>query len=371
MTDARTTIPSKIYVGIGNRTHGVPPQAMVTAWGTDHAARGRMSTIDSSNVTTATLDNQPLSGFRIGDYFYKEEISIEDPRGFGVYVKTEDILQLLKETQVVNGLITTACVWARCNGNNVLLARDSERYHQAVTVTEIANSKLPWREARVGNWVTLSNGVQGIYLGRYAFLTFHNTGYVDPSDVYSNRLRADQTVRVAVFDPKGTRSHSSQLHLSSSPKLARIDQQTEMDPREAERQLNQLLEDPTCKQIASTWEYQRVMAASKPADFTTLRLEARPLASVDLNDPHCTARLLIELNNGRLGIASSMNRNYHTNVYHINPSALAENRLVFEVDHPTRNPRPVTSVVNLTQVSKFSRLVISVDTSLGNTLQLS
>lgn len=368
MTQTRMIIPEKIYVGIPKRVTGVLPLASLTAWGDDHAAKGRIQTVDSVTVDARAVANTPLHGYRLTSTNYKDEVIIEDPRGFGVYIKMQHLLDLLRETSTVDGMITGACVWARTNGQNTLLLLNSERYHRAIAMTELANSKLSWRTAKIGNRVSLSNGVKGIFLGKYAFLTFQNSGWVDQQKPLANRLRADNEVKFVLLDDRPTRHYNSQLYITNSPVLARIDNQEGIDPAQAELLINKYLHTPACHQVSTHWDYQKLMAVSRANDLQNVRLR---VASTDF-DPHSAthSRLLIDLPDGELGLVGNITRNQQASVFRINRQALSENKIVIEVANHLRTLHPITTSIDLSTVANFSKLLISVETSLGNVIEV-
>lgn len=240
MTDDRILIPEKIYVGMPRKNWSrAVPNVSMTAWGSDSGGKSRMQTVDKNSISCLTFDNVSLHGFTVLGSNSGDEWCIQDPRGFSTLVPGGNFAEVIKHSTIVNGVITEPCVWGRSNGNNVLLNTTSEVYQLSLLATQVSNSKETWRAAKPGNRVTLTNGLQGIYLGKFYSLV--------SNVLYMNSFSyTDQCRHVIVKDQNGhhwRRHKREEIYWLGSPKLARIDQRDEITPAEAEQQLNLLLQD--------------------------------------------------------------------------------------------------------------------------------
>lgn len=372
----RLIIPEKIYAGIHSRATGSSPMASVTAWGTDSAARGRISTVDSNSKDAVILNNEPMVGFSVEGSMWKDEIRVRDPRGFCVNLKSDGVISLLKESTLVNGMIVEPCVYARSNGNNVLLNTQSATYRHSVLITEIANSKASWKNARLGNRVTLTNGVQGIYLGRYFSVTQMGGGWVDRGSPDQNRISLEASNRFVILQDQNVKSYKpmidKRLVLHGSAKLARIDSKDEISAADAESHLNHLLHDVTCE-VQDNWRDNIVAAVTKQTDFDSLRVSVVDvdIEGSDLESLLCQRKIVIDLPGGGLGVIGNLGRNNHAVVYEIDQNHLANNRLVYRYSRDSRfGISAVSHTVSVAGIVNWRCLQLEIATALGNTLKI-
>lgn len=369
----RIIIPEKIYAGVHGRATGSSPLASVTAWGTDTAAKNRMGTVDSNSKDALALDNRATVGFSIESCAWKDEIRVKDPRGFAVNLKSDSVIALLRECTVVNGMIVEPLVYARSNGNNLLLNVQSQRYRQAQLITQIANSKETWKNARFGNRVTLTNGVQGIYLGRYHSVLQETGGWVDYKAPEANRFKIDSSPKYVILQDENVRHYkrhiNKQLVLHGSAKLARIDSRDEFSAQEAEIKMNELLHDHTCE-IERGWSMGIVAALRKVSDFDSLKIA---VVDIDIEEDIETVvdrrKVVISLPYGGIGLVSSLGRNNMATVYEIDQTHLANNRFVYVYKQDTRGSvSAVSRHLPIANITDFKCLQIEFATSLGNKL---
>ena len=243
MTQDRILVPEKLYAGTrpGRLGH-------ITAWGTDSGAKGRIQTLNGyvgGEENARIMDNVPLYGFEIVSAGSRDEWVVQDPRGLKVSVKSDVISRLLRSCTIVNGAIQHACVWARSNGQNVLLNTETDTYTEAVRATQVSNLRANWKNAKIGDTVTMQTGVQGIYLGRYNKFRKTYCRYSDGNTVTDNVLKQDAPVYVILKDMNMANGNKTRcLMLIQTPRLAQIDAGAAIDPKEAEQQVNSYLTDP-------------------------------------------------------------------------------------------------------------------------------
>jgi hypothetical protein len=154
-------------------------------------------------------------------------------------------LELIQNSTIVQGEILEPCVWARRPNHNVLLNVESEDYKWAVIQTQVANSKESWKNAKLGNRVTLTNGLQGVYLGKYHRVVYspyylQNKVFSVPSENSVYAILQDTNVK---YWKSGV---DKLLYFGGSMKLARIDSKDEISATHAEQLINQLLPDVSC-----------------------------------------------------------------------------------------------------------------------------
>jgi hypothetical protein len=270
MAEVRTIIPEKLYVGLGHQSRTSHPLAALTAWGTDAASKNRMQTVQSHSKQTWCMDNSPQWGIRIAGASYKDELFIQDPRGFSVSVGTANVLWLMKTCTVVDGVIQAPCVWARVSGRNILLVVGSQAHDLAIIQTRVANSKVSIKQVRLGDWITLQNGTQGVYMGKFHTLMFDTTMGWRSNQAMENRLSVDGATKTVLWQPNVKRAwmpkHYQTLMFLSNPTVA---EHTPHDhvytDVQAELKVNELLNDATCDVSRNLrgYNYGRVLYATR------------------------------------------------------------------------------------------------------------
>lgn len=286
-------LPTKLYVGVLNRTDRLP-LGYVTPYGTDTAAKGRINTIDSwvarnsrasgYKLPTSIVENEPLHGFRISACSQggagSDTWRVEDPRGFELEVSGVNILNLLKTTTIQNSEILESCVWARNGSVNVLLSTESTEYVLAKSNTIAANNKASWRDVKPGNRIVLQNNLRGIFLGKMWLITYglyrsqhqeigNNDLLVSPKAVY---VIFDDTIR-----KNKNSSFTNSLHLIATPKLSSIEDTDTIDIKDSEILANEKLHDSGC-QVHSNSYYRAVALTADRLDLTqNIKINEVPL----------------------------------------------------------------------------------------------
>lgn len=290
MTDTRWIIPEKLFMGFSRNVRGHAPVAAFTGAGTDSGAKSRMQTVTSNSSQTWTLDNTPQWGIRVGKSSWRDEIYMEDPRGFSVSVRSDHVLQLMRECVVINGVVQAACVWARTNGQNMLLVVGSDTHDLAQIQTRLAHSKVPLKQVKLGDWITLQNGTQGVYLGKYHKVTFDHGTWVNSDS--KNKLQVDVTARMAIWQPTMKKSwnpqHTQCVMFLTNPVIAAHEPgDTTLADTEAELKLQEILQDASCLVQRTTRSYtseQVVLAARKMPLMHELVISKIPVAYAHVED---------------------------------------------------------------------------------------
>jgi len=308
MTEERILIPEKIYVGMPRKNYGRPvPNVSMTAWGSDSSGKSRMQTVDNNTISSLTLDNTSLHGFMMSGNNRGDEWCIQDPRGFSTLVPAGNFSEVIKHSTIVNGVIAEPCVWGRSTGNNVLLNTTSNLYQLALLATQVSNSKETWRAAKPGNRVTLTNGLQGIYLGKFYSLTSN----VLRSQSTQNFVASEKSHHVIV-NHQNVQQHwrkriTNEIHWMGSPKLARIDQRDEITPAEAEQQLNLWLQDDYQTYQAGFISF---MASSSKFDhMPTIVVEPHEKGTDLIAYSYAEHATFVEITSDRVGVLEFQQRN--------------------------------------------------------------
>lgn len=369
--DQRIIIPEKVYVGVHPRNNGSYPYALVTAWGTDSAARNRMLTVDSNSKDAVAIPNTPTVGFVVDSTAWKDEIKIRDPRGFLVGIRSDHVIQLMRNSTMINGMIVEPCVYARSNGQNVLLNTRSDVYRHSQLMTEIALSKDSWKNAKPGNRVTLTNGVQGVYLGKYHSVNLDTSAWVDQSRPAANKLTCEATAKFVILRDQNVRHYSKMINkelvFHGSAKLARIDSKHSVSPQEAEALLNSLLNDNTCV-VEHSWRRSVLFAVSKASDFDNLTISVEQCDEIDLEQAINNHRVVVDLPNGELALVMNLNRNKTVLTHELSSAGLEQNQLFFNSRRDRHSVISVNHTVDANSLKNLKRLRFQINSVLGNNL---
>ena len=154
------------------------PLAFLVPYEDNAAGKKRMDSVDSwmTNSWHSTsmdprpgliVDNKPMKGFKIVGFASRwstdnKTARISDPRGFELEIYIPNLVALIQDTTIVNGVIQDQLIWAREGANNALISIHSEDY------------KTAWFEGDVldpvaGDIVRDSKGITYQYLGKLAF----------------------------------------------------------------------------------------------------------------------------------------------------------------------------------------------------------
>ena len=181
--------PKQHYIGIIGRASDVLPLGFMTEDGTDKAAQKRKTTVDSwtsgnsrgdkSIRVARTYDNIPLIGFRLTKSIRRDSSwgsgnvkwRIEDPRGFELEITSPNMARIIDTCVIDKGEILEECIWARLKGDNILVPVSSDLYIAATRNDERMTSKVKPSEVERGDRVTLHNGDEGVYLGKFECMT--------------------------------------------------------------------------------------------------------------------------------------------------------------------------------------------------------
>lgn len=283
MTDVRTLIPEKIFVGLRDHATHEYPGGHITSWGTDTGSINRMKTVTGFSSKTWEMDNDPQPGFCLLGPSYKDEIWVADPRGFSVSVKSFTLLNLFRECVVVNGMIQAPCVWSRTSaGAMQLLAVGSESHKVAVIQTRLAHSKVAVKNVQLGDWITLPNGTQGVYLGKYHRVQVRTGTYTR-----EEKMCVDDTARLVLWNPQIKRNYQdktqSLLFTSSGVIAAHEKHQDVFTPAQAEQRVNELIRDKTCDVISNSrndYNHHTIMATKKAIQLKDIEIKPEPIQCV-------------------------------------------------------------------------------------------
>jgi hypothetical protein len=376
MKDQRWTIPEQLFVGFSRKVRGHAPLAAFTGAGTDSGAKSRMQTVTNNSTQTWTLDNAPQWGITLGRNSWRDEVFMEDPRGFSVSVRMDHVLQLLKECIMVDGVIQAPCVWARTNGQNMLLVVGSETHQLAQTQTRLANTKVSVKHVKLGDWVTLQNGVQGVYLGKYHRVLFDDSPWYNRKP--ENKLKVDETARMVIHQPQYKKISNPHIQacvmfLSTAQIAEHQSHNRTYTDTEAELYLHELMHSGSCDVQRTTRGYysERVLFATrKLPELNHIRITPEPVTYAHADEVGALMhKVFYKDTQDKWFMWGNQNRGNVVSMYDIDPVALAQTEIRFITQlqngyHQARSQHmPVSQA--LTDLHVFTA---SYTTALGNHL---
>jgi hypothetical protein len=305
---------------------------------------------------------------------------IVDPRGFELEITSSNLSMLLADTTLEKGEILDKCVWAREGGQNLLLTVESEEYIEAVRMTQISNSTASWKDVKLGNTITLQNGITGRYLGKMHIIQDH---YRDQSKQIDNLVETPGKLVHVIICPKTDMTHpaglTSEMHFIGSPKLSSVQSGNEINVAEAEVIANDALRDPTCGICRNGYRDVLLMAANPIKDlswrFSIVDADPSDPWNRSYYDDICFARM-------KDGAIGSIRRSGSDNMITLLNEQALSNGIYDHVVSQAANTRhsyyygrhngpswgAVTKEVDPADVVSYHHLRIELDTKAGNTV---
>jgi hypothetical protein len=168
-------ISKQIYVGWDSAAlkHDSLYEAEVIPLGESPQEKKKLNQFVLKNNTLYEHDNVPLPGFTLYDVNKKNWGSpdstwvVIDPRGFLVRITQDNMAMILKVSGITEGLIQQQCIWAREDSATALslVPISSKLYAEAVSNTELLETKVDIKDVKIGDTVLLQNKLKGTYLG--------------------------------------------------------------------------------------------------------------------------------------------------------------------------------------------------------------
>lgn len=141
--------------------------------------------IFASNSQPQIIKNEITSGFRI---LSKKTAHVISPDNFILQISQNNVNYLIQHCTIVNGTITTPCIWGEHNNEMFLLSTTSPHYTKAIAYTNKLKTKVDIDDVAVGDVVDLinesifENNQICTYVGKYwfAFLKINRTDPTQP-----------------------------------------------------------------------------------------------------------------------------------------------------------------------------------------------
>lgn len=167
-------ISRQIYAAVdAKQTKYDLPEAEILPGGNTANEKKKLDKITTKFGLVTEHENVPLPGFTLYKSDRKKWGSLDqtwlviDPRGFLARITSENLEKILHVTGITEGLIQEKCVWAREDSQTklTLIPVTSTNFQEAVSNTELLESKISIKEVNIGDKVIMQNGLSGTYYG--------------------------------------------------------------------------------------------------------------------------------------------------------------------------------------------------------------
>jgi hypothetical protein len=251
MSNTVIIIPEELYLGV-RWNKGSIPIGFVTPYGTDAAAKKRMSTVDSwtnnapknSKLKNITFKNVLMAGFKLEKSQRRWSTSnvvwkVQDPRGFMFEISSDNLTNILETSTIINGEIIDKCVYGRHRGENVLLTETSPEYKDALNATSASKKSVAIKDVPVGSRVILANGISAIYYGLF-YKVYRDV--ITTSRTSTEKILVDHKKKY-VFKIKEKRytTEVEKLHLFASAKVSVLEEEGSISDIEASSIVNEMI----------------------------------------------------------------------------------------------------------------------------------
>lgn len=174
------------------------PLAEVIPIGYSSNEKQKLKKAANLHVTMTEHENVPMPGFTLLETRKTSWSSADshwvviDPRGYLVRITNKNLMGILLESGITEGLIQEKCVWARDNTETTmrLVPVSAADYVTAVKNTDLLENKVSIKDVQIGDRVLIHDGVTGVYLGTQTLygetVTTYKTGALGPT-VYPRR----------------------------------------------------------------------------------------------------------------------------------------------------------------------------------------
>lgn len=188
-----TVIPKKCKVGFGYDIN-VEQLAYITYYINDKLRKQKSfyNWIDKKKETF-DINNEPTNGFKIledssvGRYMTNLKYTrILDPRGFIFEINLGNLLSIIADTNIKNGIIQDKCVYAYNNGNLLLIPISSKYYKdiKKYSIARLDKKQINKNNIIIGNTYLSKNGDKLVFLGHLKTLNKY-CDYISKNTYYN------------------------------------------------------------------------------------------------------------------------------------------------------------------------------------------
>lgn len=179
-------------------------------------------------VPSQIYNNEPIEGFEIcrevkrtywggGNVVWR----IFDPRGFELEISSANLAKILTFATLEAGKIKGKCVWGRIGANNLLIPEGCPEYSNLLPKAEefteankLRGKLIPISQIKIGSTISLSNGTECVYLGKWNILTDGD------ADKLGDKVVVRHIVRVHTDIPTIKKSYDSYYAVAELKVLA-------------------------------------------------------------------------------------------------------------------------------------------------------
>lgn len=121
-----------------------------------------------------TFPNQTLAGFKIAgtetrgggwNSSGRSVFDVQDPRGFILQINSGNLIEIINQCEIKNGVIQNPCLWSWEGQSLILVPEGTDLYKEGFESFRLKSKKISAKNINPGDMVTLQNGTQGMWLG--------------------------------------------------------------------------------------------------------------------------------------------------------------------------------------------------------------
>ena len=229
---------SKVYVGFQGEldvSGENPCLGFLTPYEENAAGRKRIETVEkwsaghdqygyvdgkwvvikkAEKIPSQIFENTPMEGFEIcrevkrtywggGNVVWR----IFDPRGFELEISSANLAKILTFATLEAGKIKGKCVWGRLGANNILVPEGCPEYSNLLPKAEefteankLRGKLIPISQIKIGSTISLSNGTECVYLGKWNILTDDDKENLGTKVVVRHIVRVHTETTIKSYD---------------------------------------------------------------------------------------------------------------------------------------------------------------------------
>jgi hypothetical protein len=122
-----------------------------------------------------TWPNDPIEGFNIVGYEKRSSgawnstgrsvFDVVDPRGFVLQINSGNLVEIIRQCKITQGVIQDKCLWAWEGQNIMLVPQETDLYKKGIETFRLKNQQVSLKDINLGDRVKFQDGKIGVWLG--------------------------------------------------------------------------------------------------------------------------------------------------------------------------------------------------------------
>ncbi len=192
-------IPELMFTGYQLRGADDHKLSFMTPYSEDKAFEKRLDTVRrwcNQGVKPELVKNVPSGGFKIDNNVRRYRTDnvvweLTHPKGFNFQITSENLCELLLNSEILNGEIQQQLLFVRRGNENYLTSTSSDIYKNALTQKKY-ETKVSVKDLKIGDILTLKTGVKVVYYGKFHSVKFRKRL---KSSYYNSTTEIDKEIK--------------------------------------------------------------------------------------------------------------------------------------------------------------------------------